>query len=81
MVEFLFKDIANDEVLEEIPSKRIARNLVFRLEPQKAGGQSRLGEVQLGRFREALADIGVVGLKAFLEVLVLFLLEIFLLFQ
>ena len=64
LVEFLFQDVAHDKVLKEIPPKRIPRDLRFRLETQKTGRESRLGEVQLGCLSEALADVGVVGLKA-----------------
>ena len=60
-VEAVFEGLDHDGVFEERPPGRVRRHLAGVLDAEKVAGQSHVVEVELGRFDEALADVGEKG--------------------
>ena len=56
-----FEKFGDDEILEEIATEGVAGELCRGFDAQKPSGEADIGEVKLGGFDEALADIGEPG--------------------
>lgn len=54
-------DLRDDPAFEDSPAQRMKAKLLRGLDPQQVAGQPRVEEVQLARFDDLFADVGVPG--------------------
>ena len=62
-VESVFQGFDDDHVLEEIADQRVPGRLRWRFDTEQVGSQSDVGEIDLRRFDDALAEVLEIGIQ------------------